>query len=312
MNDSPSSEVTKYKVVGLLALALGIIAWFYTQLPRFGPASATPTLQWLRSTWNHENANWEHGWMVAVMVPVFMWLAWAKVKKEPITAGWWGLAFFICGLLLWIAGFRTLEGRLAVFGLPFMLFGGVYVVVGWARARHFFFPLSLFCFIVPVPNLEHMTSELAVLACKLAHHAGELIGIHTQHFGTQLKDPTGAWGDWQIDDGCSGIRSLVALLLIAYIYGMTAHQSWKERIIIFCMALPVAILSNAARITSILIVAKIHKKFGQETWHHASGFFSFGAALAILIFISAVMKKGMGVFRPKIRITQTTATSTPA
>ena len=306
MNETHNSNQSGPNVAGwgLLAAALGIIAYFYGFVPKFAVGNRRSSLHWLYDSWNNENGNWEHGWIVVVLLLVFIWRAIPAIRKEPLTSGYNGWWWFALGLLLWIGAFRGIQARAAVFSLPFILLGGAHVVLGWRKAVHLVFPLSLFLFMIPVPNLEQRTTQLAILACKLAHHAGELIGIHTLQFGTQIKDPSGMWGDWQIDDGCSGIRSLVALLLIAYVYGMVVHKSWKERAIVFLAAIPVAILANALRITSILIVAKFHKEFAKETWHHASGFFSFAAAFAILMVLSVAIKQGLRAFRPKVKVTQ--------
>ena len=301
--DGPSG-VTKVVLFGLLGIITALFAYFYGFLPKFATDNAVPALPWLYSAWNDENRNWEHGWVVVVLLVVFVYKAWPKVASEPLASGNAGLIWIAVGLVLWVGAFRGIQARAAVFSIPFLLMGGVHYVLGWRKARHLVFPLSLFLFMVPVPNLEQRTTQLAVIACKLAHAAGEFIGIHTLQFGTQIKDPSGQWGDWQIDDGCSGIRSLVALLLIAYTYAMVAHKSWKERLIIFATAIPVAILANAMRITSILIVAKFHREFAKETWHHASGFFSFAAAFGILMLISLIIKKGLKALRPKVKVTQ--------
>jgi exosortase len=110
--------------------------------------------------------------------------------------------------------------------------------------------------------------------------------------------------EWNIDVLCSGIRSLVALLLITYAYAMVMHRKWWERIVIFAAAIPIAIIANGFRITSILVVGLINRTFAAETWHNYSGFFSFGAALGLLLLFSFIMRCGIRALRPKVKITR--------
>ena len=176
---------------------------------------------------------------------------------------------------------------------------------GWARARHLIFPLSMIAFVIPMPNLQQMTTGLQIIATKMAYHASGFLGMDTVLSGNRIYDPTGDKGSWEIDEGCSGIRSVVALTLVTYVYGMIVHKKWSERLIIFAACIPVAILANSVRVTSILIVARlISTDFAKTTWHDYSGFMSFGAALALLILVSTVMRHGLKALRPKVKITQ--------
>jgi exosortase len=180
----------------------------------------------------------------------------------------------------------------------------VHFVCGWKTARHLMFPLSLFAFVIPMPGIEQATNSLAITATKMAHKFGNLIGIETLQSGTMLLDPETGGSQWKINDGCSGLRSLVALMLISYAYGMVVHKRWRERLLIFAAALPIAMVANGVRITTILIVGKINHTFAAQTWHTYSGFFSFGAAFALLMLLSFIMRKGFSALRPKVKVSR--------
>ena len=284
-------------LVGSMVLTL---VGFFGFLPRFAVGNAQATLPWLASAWNSENKLYEHGWMVIPVMGWFLWRALPAMRREPIQGSLAGLWWLAVGVLLWVGAFRAIQARAAVLSLPFLVMGVAHYVLGWKAARHLFFPLSFTLFMIPVPGLEQRTNDLAILSTKLAHHAGNLIGLPTLQSGTQLLDPAG--GSFKVDDGCSGIRSIVALLLISYIYGMVAHRKWWERGVIFAAALPIAIPANAVRIVSILVVAKIDRVFATNTWHNYSGFFSFGAALALLMALSAVIRGGVRALKPKVSV----------
>jgi exosortase len=296
----PASRRTLWILFATLALTLFA---FFGLLPKFGHVKVS-TVHWLWTTWNDENKFHEHGWIVAVVMAWFIYKAWKPMRAEPVKGSNTGLWWLALGIFFWVGGVRTIQGRAAVLSLPFLVLGCVHYAAGWRVTRHLLFPLSLVAFMIPVPGIEQMTSNLAVISSKIAHRIGMLIGIETIQSGTELRALHADWGKFQVDDGCSGIRSLVALMLISYSYAMVVHRKWMERFIIFAAALPIAIVANGVRITSILIVANVNHTFASETWHNYSGFFSFGAAFGLLMLLSLVMRKGFRALRPKATVTR--------
>jgi exosortase len=296
----PASRRLLWILCGGIALTL---IGFFCFLPSFGFVKV-PTTQWLWDTWNDENKFHEHGWIVVMVMGWFIYKAWEPMRKEPVRGSANGLWWLALGVFLWVAAFRTIQPRAAVLSLPCLVLGGVHYTCGWKVARHLMFPLSLTAFMIPVPGIEQMTNGLAIISTKIAHKIGLLIGIETIQKGTIIEAVNANWGEFKVDDKCSGIRSLVALMLISYAYAMVVHKKWLERIVIFAAALPIAIVANGVRITSILIVANINHKFAAETWHNYSGFFSFGAAFGLLMLLSFVMRKGFRALRPQSTITR--------
>jgi exosortase len=277
-----------------------ILLFFFAWMGKFGPSGAQSTFSWLESTWTKEN-NYEHGWLVVVLAGWLFWRARPGFLSEKIEPAPLGLAFVVFGVLLFVMGWR-----------PFFWYGAVVFLYGWRRARHVIFPLSMMAFVITVPGFQQMTTGLQIIATKMAYYATNFLGMKTALAGNRVYDPTGNWGNWEIDEGCSGIRSVVALTLVTYVYGMIAHRKWSERLVIFAACIPIAILANAVRVTSILIVARIDKEFAQKTWHDYSGFMSFGAALSLLLVLSTVMRHGVKALRPKVKVTKVGAANPPS
>ena len=288
---------------GMWAVWVVVLGFFFGFLPRFGPEGGTATLGWLISTWTAET-NYEHGWLV---VGLTIWLAWRALpgmRAEAWRPAALGLGFVALGVLFFVGGWRLIQPRVSVVALPFLVFGSAVYLQGWARARRLIFPLSMVSFVISMPGIQQMTTGLQIMATKMAYHATQLFGMKTEIAGNRVYDPSGNWGNWEIDEGCSGIRSIVALTLVTYVYGMTAHRKWTERGVIFAACIPIAILANAVRVTSILVVARINVDFAKTTWHDYSGFMSFGAALFLLMLLSKVMRQGVKALRPKVTVTR--------
>src|SRR5436305_708994 len=84
-------------------------------------------------------------------------------------------------------------------------------------------------------------------------------------------------GVWlEVADPCSGIRSLMALMALTSLYGYIAmDQSWKKWVL-FLSSIPLAVVGNLARITTVALVAQ---GFGQDwamkIYHDYSGYIVF-------------------------------------
>ncbi len=305
MSAAPSSHPESGSLLGK-GMWLGwaaVLAVFFMFLPRFGPTGGNTTCGWLISTWTAETS-YEHGWLVVGLMAWLGWRARPGLLAEELRPSALGLGLVGVGVLLFVGGWRLIQPRINVVALPFLVYGSVVYMAGWARARHLIFPLSMVAFVIPLPGIQQMTTGLQIMATKMAYHATKLFGMQTEIAGNRVYDPTGNWGNWEIDEGCSGIRSIVALTLVTYVYGMTAHRKWKERAVIFAACIPIAILANAVRVTSILVVARINVDFAKTTWHDYSGFMSFGAALFLLMVLSKVMRQGLKALRPKVTVTR--------
>ena len=288
-----------------------VLVFFFGWMARFGSTGGQSTFSWLVSTWTPET-NYEHGWLVVALTGWLFWRARPAFFAAPLQPAGAGLAVVGFGLLLFLAGCRTIQPRVCVAALPFLIYGTAVYIHGWPRARHLIFPLSMVAFVVPVPGLLQATTGLQIIATKMAHYASNLLGMEMGIAGNRVFDPTGQMGDWEIDEGCSGIRSIVALTLVTYVYGIIAHKKWSERLVIFAACIPIAILANGVRVTSILIVARINVQFAKTTWHDYSGFMSFGAALALLMMLSTVMRHGLRALKPKVKVTHVSRTSPAA
>ena len=301
---NPSPPYSSQKLAWILAIGIVLtLVGFYGFVPKFAAGNTRSTLTWLAQSWNSENKNYEHGWVVVAVVAFFLWKAIPKIRSESLTSGMLGLVWILFGLVLWVGSFRAIQARAAALSMPFIILGVAHFALGWKAARHLAFPLSMTIFMIPVPGFDQMTNDLAILSTKIAHQIGEIVGIHTQQFGTKLHDPSNIKNELIVDDGCSGIRSLMALLLVSYVYGMVAHTRWRERLLIFAAAMPIAVIANGFRITSILLLTMVNRDFALNTWHDLSGFFSFGAALACLLVVSALIRGGIRALKPKVLVT---------
>jgi len=157
-----------------------------------------------------------------------------------------------------IFGYLIQQPRISIMAL----FTGIYALMGlawgpsWLRAS--FFPYFLFAFCIPLGTLgQPLTFRLRLIVCQLVEAVCHYImAIDVIRDGTMLKDPTGHY-QYEVAAACSGIRSLVAISLMATVYAFGWFHGYWKRLLVLASAIPLAILGNLVRMLSIVIAAEI-------------------------------------------------------
>ena len=286
---SPPAKLNRADLL-LLSLCVLVPFVFYAILPLFRAGAFCSSFYILTHAWNEETG-YTHGWFIIPAMAAIVWKNWDKIKKEPSDSSFWGLVLVAISLLFFVVGVRTILWRIAVGALPIMIYGMLLWLCGARRANYFLFPLGLFYFCIPLPGLVQATNSLQLFVTKVAAKLSALTGTALDVTGNKVF--LLGKGDFDVDEGCSGIRSLMALLLIAFVYGYFTHKHKWKRAAIFLAAVPFAIIANILRIFSILFVAdKISVSFAQTIYHDKVGFLSFGIALGLLLILSRILEKG--------------------
>ena len=246
------------------------------------------TLVWAWRAWNPET-NYEHAKLIPLIVIFLVWHDRQKLMNAPVGSSRWGWLFIAFGLFLFFVGVRTVQARLALTALPFLLFGIVLYVWGKSVARVLLFPIAFLLFMVPLNFLTQATAKLQLVETGTASAICNLIGIHVNSVGTVVQAADNAF-HFEVDEGCSGIRSLMAIAMLSAIYGhLTQDRLWKK-LAIFAAAVVFAIIGNAGRLVSIFAVGRF---FGQDLaggpYHIVSGYLSFPFAIAAMLLFGKLL-----------------------
>jgi exosortase len=257
------------------------------------------TWTWAWQAWNPET-NYEHAKIIPLITVFLVWYARNKLKVAPIGSSRWGWLFIGIGLFLFVAGARTLQARLTLTSLPFLLFGVVLYVWGKHVARILLFPIAFLLFMVPLNFLTQATTKLQFIETGAASAICNFFGLAVYTIGTSISAANESF-HFQIDEGCSGIRSLMAIAMLSAVYGhLSQNRLWKK-LAIFAAALLFAIIGNTCRLVSIIVMARV---FGQDLaggpYHVISGYLSFPFAIgAMLLFGKLLNINPKGVESPR-------------
>jgi exosortase len=271
-----------------------VLVWFFCFETRFGPKHYLSTLGWLKSAWN-PYTDYEHGRLVPLVMIGLIIYRFKELRASVQSGSLWGLASVVVGCLLYVAAYRTLQPRVAVFGLPFILWGAAHFLWGWRVAKLLAFPLFFLWISIPLPTFQQATTHLQLLATAMAHHGSNLLGVETYTQGTTVLPVKGDWKPLSIAHGCSGIRSLMALLMISAAWAYVAKISMWKKVFLFLSAVPLAIVGNALRVISIFLIAEHgDAAWASTTWHDWSGLLLFYPfSLMLLLVIHSLLEGGM-------------------
>ncbi|MEY3395458.1 MAG: hypothetical protein RL346_1694 [Verrucomicrobiota bacterium] len=311
---TPTPELSGLRGSGVnwgMLLSVGttllLLIWFYCYETRYGPGHIRSTLGWLTSTWTPVT-DYEHGKLVPIVILGLIVYRFKDVQKVVGQGSPWGLLVILFGGLLYLAAYRTYQPRFAVGSLPFVVWGAILYLWGWRVAKILSFPVFFILISIPLPSFQQATTHLQLLATSLAHYGSGLFGVETYTKGTLVLPVQGDWKPLSIAHGCSGIRSLMALLMISAAWAFVANFSLWKRAILFLSAIPLAILGNALRIISIFLIAEHgNATWAITTWHDWSGLLLFYPfSMFLLLVIHSVLEGGLPWKRGKRRVIRRT------
>ncbi len=243
---------------------------------------------------------YEHGWLVAVVVPWFFWrragLGFFGSGGVRGRAGWW----FFCGCVVvgMVGLLRVVEGANVGWPRPLLVHAGVVAAAGTGalgalgglRGMWRFLPVVVFAMsAVPWPSgveqglIRWLTNNVLGVTQEVFHFTGAPV----ERVGDQLK-----WGAdaVNVEEGCSGIRSLQSMLMAGLFFGELLYLSVVKRVGLVVLALGCAVLVNVGRAWWL---AKTHFAEGAAVaaeQHDAVGHGAFTVTALVLYGAAAWMR----------------------
>jgi exosortase len=227
--------------------------------------------------------NYSHGFFI---VPIAAYLAWerrdqlAAASARPSSLG---LLIVLASAVVLAAGVLGAELFLTRISLVGMLGGIVLFMFGWRHLRILAFPLLFLVLMIPLPAIifNKIAFPLQLLASRAGEFALSSVDIPVLREGNVLVL---ANTSLEVAEACSGIRSLISLLTLGIVFGYLADSRAWVRTIVALSTIPVAVVSNGARVAGTGIAAH---RFGpaaaQGFFHEFSGWAVFVVAFAMML-----------------------------
>lgn len=273
----------------LLAAIAGTFVYFYGVVPLYSGRTIT-NWAWIRYVPEY---NQEHSKLIPFVFIFLLWYHREALRNAEKQGSNWGLLLLGLGVFIFTVAARAIQPRLALVALPFLLSGVVLFVWGKQVLRILAFPIAFLLFLVPAAAIEQTSFRLQFLITGIVERLSAFIGIKIYSVGTTLRAVDGSWG-FDISEGCSGIRSLIAMVMITGIYVHLAERDLWKKITIFCFSILFAIIGNVGRIFTIILIARLgFPKFAGGLYHDYSAFIIFPFALGAMILTSRLLNMSL-------------------
>ena len=294
-----------------LAIAAALAFVYFTVLLKLG-----------RYWWSDEN--YSHGLLVPFLIGYILWherkrLAAAQIQPQV----WLGIAGVSVSLVMLWAGVAGAELFVQRMSIVVMLASVAIYFWGFRLLPLLAVPLTLFILAIPIPQIvfNKIAFPLQLFASRCAVSAMQLFDISVLRQGNVIElMPLGAHEPKRLAvvEACSGIRSLMTLVTLAVVYAyftgprgrstnsglsptsiadsaqdndklkLVGHSLrnfavWRAMILVIA-AVPIAILTNALRVSGTGVLAHYYgTRVADGFFHTFSGWVIYVAA-ALLLF----------------------------
>jgi exosortase len=252
---------------------------------------AYPVLSWLVRTWLTD-PYYSHGFLVPVLAALIAWRQWRWVRQEPRRGQTWpGLVITVPSLACTIWALRWHNYALASLALIALLAGILLLIEGWARLRHWLFPLLLLALMVPLPWIDQASPTFETFTARWATALARLVGIPAVQQGGEISLP----GTTLIVGApCSGLRSLVAMVTLGIVWVYLVKGRIAAKVVMLLAIVPLAALSNVVRVGLLLIVAALLSPDAAMAYYHRwSSPVLFVLSLGLLLLLG----RALGCYR---------------
>ncbi len=253
-------------------------------------AAHLPALVDLVADWYHDD-NYSHGFLIPLVSGLLLWRKRERLAAAPIMTDSRGLAVIVFGMLVFILANGAAEYFTLRLSFVVTLFGLVWYLSGPQVVRLTAFEIALLLFMIPIPYVVYYaaTFPMQLLASKITVTALNILGAGAIRQGNVIIL---AGQSLEVAEACSGIRSLMSLLALGFIWAHLSQPRLAPKVVLFLSVIPIAVVANSARVlvTSVLAYA-VTPEVTVEPWHSLMGLVTFAVAMFMLLILSTVLRR---------------------
>ena len=222
-----------------------------------------------------------HGFLI---VPIFLYLVWrerralATLRAAPF---WPALAGIVLAAIAAWLGEHVNAVSVPQFAMIAMIPLAIWAVFGTAALRALGYPLAFLFFAVPfgeflMPRLIDWTADFTVAAIAAS-------GVPIYREGNSLWIPSGRWS---IVEACSGLRYLIASVMVGVLFAYLSYRTWWRRALFIAASVIVPIIANWVRAYMIVMLGHLSgNRIAVGVDHLIYGWIFFGVVMGLLFFV---------------------------
>lgn len=245
---------------------------------------------WVYVQWGHER--YSGNWIILVIAAFIIFKSRQDLAKTSSYPSWFGMLVLLGAILMHVVGYRTQFPRISLIATVPAYWGLICTIWGWDVAKKLLFPAgyALLCFSASL--LQDFTMPLRLYSSALADVLLDGIGIETIREGTTIRSSAGGGFLFDVEDACSGLRSLTAMMALTapYAYYTLRGGLWRKWTL-FAFSIPLAMLSNALRIFTLAAIAEwIGTDLAMMLYHDLSGYIVLVFSILLLIATASILQ----------------------
>jgi exosortase len=259
--------------------------------------------------WTDEN--YSHGLLIPFVIGYILWTNRERLSRESARPSLYlGGAAILCAMFALWAGAAGAELYTQRMSLVLILGGIVIYFWGFPILRHVWVPLLLLFLAIPIPVLilNKIAFPLQIFASKCAVWSMRLFSISVLRQGNVIELlPRGSLETKKLEvvEACSGIRSLMTLITLSVVFayitfpvgdekqsGNSLSRWWRRfgawrSLLLVLSAVPIAILTNALRVSGTGILAHYYGTGVADGFFHSFSGWVIYISAALLLFAAA-------------------------
>ena len=240
------------------------------------------TFIWLYERYVSADSYYSHGFLIPFVTGGLIWLKRKELKNINWKGSFLGLILIIFALSIHLLSILTEVFFVSGFSILFLVFGISLFLYGKEITKKILFPLSFLIFMFPVPlvAINAISFPMKMFATKSAVYILKgALHIPMRNEGFQIFFPDASL---IIGNPCSGLRSLISMLALGSIFAYFLKSSMPKKILLFSLAMPIALASNLIRVILLCLGVFIYgNQMAKGFFHDFTGYLVF-----IIAFVS--------------------------
>ncbi len=290
----PKEQLTKLSPSELKGYLPAMVAFVLVLLYAYWP-----TFVWIEDNWRNE-PDYSHGYLVPLLAGLLCWHRWDLFPGIRRSPSWAGLSLILVAIGMRLVSRTVFADPIDAWSLLPLLAGAVWTVFGF-QALKWALPAIAFLFLmVPLPvrvesvlswRLQGVATEMSTVMLRVlgqpAVSEGHLIWINDQRL--------------MVEEACSGMRIFIGVAALAFFWAAMVKRSWVDRLVILATVVPLAVLVNAMRITTVgLLYQLFDDPDSRHVIHDWSGYLMIPLAFGLLWLVKLYWER---LYRPLDQMT---------
>lgn len=232
--------------------------------------------------WN--NDNYSHGMLIFPLAIALVWAQRKLLRQTEHRSAMVGVPVLAIGLFM-LAVSEIFQVRyIGYWSLTLTLSGAVLALYGNKVFRIVAFPIGFVLFAGAIPNslLSNLTLWIRNVSTTGATVLMKAIGFSVLQLGNLIQIPGMTL---EVADVCSGYKKLTALLAFAALYSYVYALRPIKWITLIGLAIPIAMLSNIARISGLIAVGSFGGPGALKVAHEYADYVALAFAVSVFVLI---------------------------